>query len=118
MLDQPACRVCTHQFIEIHSFSVPHQIGKSFCAMNQVLQKAAVDWERYTHIAFTSRIGIQAFLDALEAHCGFDQALTKLRNGNSSTTFCALGADAELLHSMGIIDVLTPQEVRVPGTVL
>ena len=86
--------------------------------MNQVLQKAAVDWERYTHIAFTSRNGIHAFLDALEAHYGSDQALTKLRNGSSRTTFCALGADAELLHSAGIIDVLAPQEVRDPGTVL
>ena len=86
--------------------------------MTQVLQKAAVDWERYTHIAFTSRNGINAFLDALRAHYGSDQALAKLRNSSSRTTFCALGADAELLHSVGIIDVLTPQEVRVPGTVL
>ena len=83
-----------------------------------MLQKTAVDWERYTHIAFTSRNGIQAFLDALEAHYGSDQALTKLRNGSSRTAFCALGADAELLHSVGIMNVLTPQEVRVPGTVL
>ena len=85
--------------------------------MKQVLQMAAVDWERYTHIAFTSRNGINAFLDALEARYGSDQALAKLRNSSSRTTFCALGADAELLHSAGIMDVLTPQEVTVLGTV-
>ena len=86
--------------------------------MSQVLQKAALDWERYTHVAFTSRNGIQAFMDALGAHHGSDQALTKLRNGSSRTVYCALGADAELLHSAGVINVLTPQEVRFPGAVL
>lgn len=103
---------------DIQLSSVTSDLWKVFLAMIQVLQKAALEWDRYTHIAFTSRNGIQAFLDALGACHGLDEVLARLRNGGSRTVYCALGADAELLHSVGIIDVLIPQEVRVPRAVL
>ena len=118
MLEQPACQVCIRQIMGILSSYVPSQTSnQSSCAIKQVLQRAAADWERYTHIAFTSRNGIQAFLDALEANNGSSQALTTLRGGSTQTICCALGADAELLRNMGVVNVLVPQEVRFPGAV-
>ena len=74
----------------------------------QALQEKLQNLEQYTHVAFTSRNGIQAVLDALKASDGM------AHEGLSSqgVRCCALGADAELLHQAGVSNVLTPKEVR------
>lgn len=66
--------------------------------------------EQYTHIAFTSRNGIQAVLDALDSSCA-DGGTPKEILNSSSIRCCALGADAELLYEAGVSNVLTPKEV-------
>ena len=76
----------------------------------QVLQEALQCLEQYTHIAFTSRNGIQAVLDALGAsECGSNSQGRFLNSQNACC--CALGADAELLYQAGVSQVLTPKEV-------
>jgi uroporphyrinogen-III synthase len=78
--------------------------------------------ERYTHLAFTSRNGIQAVLERLAAlkpgrdpgqiPAGPDGlAAAAARLNALQTRCCALGADAELLAQAGVEDVLTPEEV-------
>ena len=81
------------------------------CALPQVLLEALQSLEQYTHVAFTSRNGIQAVLDALAAS-GCDSSAVKRILNSQSVRCCALGADAELLYQAGVSNVLTPKEVR------
>ena len=66
--------------------------------------------DQYTHIAFTSRNGIQAVLDALGSSCVDGGTPGEILN-SPSIRCCALGADAELLCEAGVSNVLTPKEV-------
>ena len=75
-----------------------------------MLQGTLQGIEQYTHIAFTSRNGIQAVLDALGALTCDSKSAARLLN-NPSIQCCALGADAELLYQAGISNVLSPKEV-------
>ena len=76
----------------------------------QALKEKIQSLEQYTHVAFTSRNGIQAVLDALEALNSDGMAPEGLNS--PGVRCCARGADAELLHQAGVSNVLTPKEVR------
>lgn len=67
--------------------------------------------DQYTHLAFTSRNGIQAVLDTLQSSCSGAPAPGDFLSRHSIRC-CALGADAELLQGAGVSDVLTPAEVH------
>ena len=84
--------------------------SKVFTALFQVLQETLQSLKQYTHVAFTSRNGIQAVLDALGASTCDNRAAAGLLN-SPSIQCCALGADAELLYQAGVSNVLMPQEV-------
>ncbi len=76
----------------------------------QRLDDELASLDSYTHLAFTSRNGIQAVLERLaSAHGSLQSATAHL---NALPLRCAaLGADAEMLAEAGVRDVLTPQEV-------
>ncbi|GLC70787.1 hypothetical protein PLESTF_001033200 [Pleodorina starrii] len=69
-----------------------------------------------THIAFTSRNGIFAFLDQLCAELGGEAAgCDWLRS--SGIRLCALGADGEVLTQRGLTVHVSPQEASTLGLV-
>ena len=78
--------------------------------MLQVLRETLHSLNQYTHIAFTSRNGIQAVLDALEATTSHSRAVGGILSGGG-VRCCVLAADAELLQQAGVSNVLTPKEV-------
>ena len=68
--------------------------------------------QSYTHLAFTSRNGIQAVLERLAAAHGSLQEAAAHLNA-LPLRCCALGADAGMLAEAGVREVLTPQEVHL-----
>lgn len=69
----------------------------------------------YSHLAFTSRNGIQAVLERLAAqHQGSWAATADVLN-KLPIHCCALGADAGLLQSAGVLEIITPEEVGFLG---
>ncbi len=97
-------QIC-HAGVKDHSMHGSNSWGAS----TQVLQEKLQSLEQYTHVAFTSRNGIQAVLDALEAPKS--DGMTPEGLSSQGVCCCALGADAELLHQAGVSNVLTPKEV-------
>ncbi|GFR48780.1 hypothetical protein Agub_g10728 [Astrephomene gubernaculifera] len=69
-----------------------------------------------SHIAFTSRNGIFAFMQALGAALGGIPAAVGWLGG-SGIRLCALGADGEVLRELGLIVHVAPQEASTQGLV-
>ncbi|GMH40178.1 hypothetical protein BSKO_08082 [Bryopsis sp. KO-2023] len=70
----------------------------------------------FTHLAFTSKNGIHAVMDQLVVkQGGFDQAVKFIQS--SKIKLCALGADALVLQSMGLVADVQPKEASTLGLV-
>ena len=65
----------------------------------------------FDHIAFTSRNGIHAVFQMLARLHGSKQAAVQAVQ-NCKACCWALGADADLLTQLGVLNVQTPEEVE------
>lgn len=82
-----------------------------------VLDDTLLQLQGFTHIAFTSRNGIQAVLQRLEMlHDGAEAARAAVKA--SGVKLCALGRDALALTEAGYSCAVTPQESSTQGLVM
>eukprot|EP00878_Enallax_costatus_P010631 GHUV01011106.1.p1 GENE.GHUV01011106.1~~GHUV01011106.1.p1 ORF type:complete len:197 (+),score=44.33 GHUV01011106.1:127-717(+) len=82
----------------------------------QQLDEAIQQLDHYTHLAFTSKNGIIAVLERLEAlHGGREAAAAHVRK--SCIKLCALGADGRVLQEAGLQVDASPSEASTKGLV-
>ncbi|KXZ55554.1 hypothetical protein GPECTOR_2g1103 [Gonium pectorale] len=84
--------------------------------MREGIQELMRDPAAVTHIAFTSRNGIFAFLDQMCAVAGGLEPAQEWLAG-SGVRLCALGADGEVLTGLGLQVHVSPPEASTQGLV-
>lgn len=92
--------------VEISALDDPNQIAQ--------LRTVLSDLSQFTHIAFSSKNGINAVLHELESLHG-TSAKSVLED--SGVRLCALGADAQALEQAGYDVHVKPQEASTQGLV-
>ena len=92
--------------VEISALENPDQIAE--------LRQALGELSGFSHIAFTSKNGINAVLHELENLYG---ASAKSAVDESGVKLCALGADAQALEAAGYPVHVVPHEASTQGLV-